>query len=294
MLLNYKNGNCSISTYEDGTMKIECDENIPKIMFPLSMDIKITNYCDMNCPYCHESSTIEGIHGNLDVLYKKLLELPSPIELAIGGGNPLSHPWLLPFLSELKDKGFICNLTVNQGHLKNYESLLYFLLKEKLIYGLGISIVNNNFKYVQKLVEYSDNVVAHLIVGINNINVINELHDIGITNFLALGYKKYGFGEQYSENNIDSLYKNYSEWFYKIKFYLLKYKISFDNLGIEQLNISKYLTKEAWALYYMGDDFTRTMYIDAVEGIYAPTSRSNDRTHWDNSTIQDYFIKNKF
>ena len=41
----------------------EDDEFIP--LFAENMDIKICNYCDMGCKFCHEGSTINGKFGNI-------------------------------------------------------------------------------------------------------------------------------------------------------------------------------------------------------------------------------------
>lgn len=41
----------------------------------------------------------------------------------------------------------------------------------------------------------------------------------------------------------------------------------------------------------MGDDFKYTMYIDAVNEQYAPTSRSNDRKLFSELTLLEYFNK---
>ena len=108
------------------------------------------NYYISNCLVhnCHEMSNKEGQHGDLKVLINKTRELPAGVELAIGGGNPLAHPELLPFLMLMKNRGIISNLTVNQGHLKRYYHLINYLIKENLVKGLGISITNNNFKFV--------------------------------------------------------------------------------------------------------------------------------------------------
>ena len=115
LLGEYKNGNYVVAIYEDGT-KIrytEHDKFIPE--FPESMDVKITNYCDMNCPWCHENSTSNGRHG--DILHADFINSLRPFtEVAIGGGNPLSHPDLPVFLERLKQKNIIANITVNQRH----------------------------------------------------------------------------------------------------------------------------------------------------------------------------------
>jgi len=53
--------------------------------------------------------------------------------------------------------------------------------------------------------------------------------------------------------------------------------------------VKRLFTQEGWEKFYMGDDFTYTMYIDAVEGNYAPTSRSKDRESFNNYTLINYF-----
>ncbi len=158
----YKNGNTSVTLFNDGT-KVREYEGIPDIVHPESIDVKITNYCDLGCDYCHESSTTEGKHADLDKLLEVLSDLPSGVELAIGGGNPLSHPGLVEFLTKLKERGIYANLTVNQGHLKPYQDLIKYLIKDDLVKGLGISITSNNFKYVEPLLKLTDNIVYHLI-----------------------------------------------------------------------------------------------------------------------------------
>lgn len=282
---SYINGNTKVSIFSDGT-KIREFEGEPKVIHPESIDVKITNYCDLGCKYCHESSTTEGKHADLDKLLEVLSVLPAGVELAIGGGNPLSHPKLQPFLAELKTSGFLVNITVNQGHLKTYMPLLIKLLEQELIYGIGISITSNNFKYVKELNKYSDNIVYHLIAGINNINVINDLIKLGNPKILLLGYKLFGFGTKYYTQNVKA---NIDVWKKIIRNLLRNVTISFDNLALEQLDVKKHFTKEGWEEFYMGDDFKFTMYIDAVNQNYAQTSRSLERTSFSKISLLKYF-----
>ena len=281
----YSNGNTDVTIFEDGT-KIREYENIPNIVHPESIDVKITNYCDMGCSYCHESSTIAGKHANLTELLEVLSELPAGIELAIGGGNPLSHPGLVDFLRDLRVKGFIANLTVNQGHLKRYQNLLTFLIKNSLIKGLGISIVSNNFKYVKPLLKLTDNIVYHVIAGVNSVEILDSLIELGKCKVLILGYKKFGMGVSYHSSIVD---EKINRWYMYLPKYIGSTILSFDNLAIEQLNIKRLFTNEGWNTFYMGDDFTFTMYIDAVKQEYAPTSRSNDRVSFKKATLLKYF-----
>jgi MoaA/NifB/PqqE/SkfB family radical SAM enzyme len=131
----YQNGNYSVKLYSDGT-KIKTTKDDKFIAsFPDSMDLKITDYCDMNCPMCHEKSSVNGKHSNLNEEF--LSTLKRGTELAIGGGNPLSHPDLIPFLTRMKEQGIVCNLTVNETHLKKDQKLINELISKKTYLWLG-------------------------------------------------------------------------------------------------------------------------------------------------------------
>lgn len=284
---HYINGNTEVTILEDGT-KIREFEGEPHITHPESIDVKITDFCDMGCAYCHESSTTEGVHGDLEKLIEILSELPPGVELAIGGGNPLSHQDLIPFLQTLKSKGFISNITVNQGHLKTYQELIQRLIKEELVMGVGISITNNNFEYIKPLLAITNNVVYHLIAGINSLETVDKLLQLGECKILVLGYKTFGFGAKYFNGDINLGIKS---WYRGIRGLLGKCTMSFDNLAIAQLDIRRLFTDTGWKKFYMGDDFKFTMYIDAVKQQFAPTSRSDDRQSFSECSLIEYFTK---
>ena len=290
ILSSYINGNTKVTIYEDGT-KIREFEGIPEIDHPESIDVKITNYCDMGCKFCHESSTVKGKHADLQKLKEVLEYLPKGIELAIGGGNPLSHPDLIEFLVWCQMKGFIANMTVNQAHLKPFMNTIETLLEEDLIRGLGISIHGNDWESVKYLKTLSNNIVYHVIAGIHEIDILNKLREIGNCKVLILGYKTFGRGLDYFNSEVTLIM---TRWKVFIKYYLGKFVISFDNLALEQLDIKSILSDEFWNTFYMGDDFTFTMYIDAVNQEYAPTSRSaNNRMCFDRMSLKEYFNKFK-
>lgn len=289
-IICYKNGNTTVTIKSDGT-KIREYEDRPVVEHPESIDIKITDYCDMGCLYCHESSTKSGIHADLSILLKTLECLPAGVELAIGGGNPLSHPDLIPFLTELKNRGLIANITVNQGHLKTYQELLVCLIKEELVKGLGISVTSNNFNYIEPLLKLTNNIVYHIIAGVNDVSIMDKLSKLNNCKVLVLGYKKFGFGVDHHSKEVDECIK---KWFIYIPKYLGKCVLSFDNLAIEQLKINRLFTEQGWDNFYMGDDFCFTMYIDAVKQQYAPTSRNSERTSFEKyNTLVEYFNVNR-
>ena len=73
--VRYKNGNYFITIdKKTGTKIRQNDLDYFEAEFPESMDIKITNCCDLGCPMCHENSTPFGLHG--DIMSTNLIFFP--------------------------------------------------------------------------------------------------------------------------------------------------------------------------------------------------------------------------
>lgn len=292
-MISYKNGNTVVNIYPDGT-KERIFDGIPISEFPESIDVKITNYCDAGCSYCHEMSTTSGQHGDLDRLISVLSSLPSGIELAIGGGSAQSHPDFNSFILNLTDRGFIPNLTINQKHLEKDFDKIKSLINN--IYGIGISYSSNYYiSQIKKYLEISDNIVFHFILGINKLQDIDELNEVCKSmnkkcKILLLGYKHFGFGINYYVKN-SNIEKNKYSWYTQLPRFFNNDNIvlSFDNLAINQLKLKRFFTEEGWNKFYMGDDYTHTMYIDAVKQQYAPTSTSNVRVSFDECSLIEFF-----
>lgn len=292
ILYQYQNGNTHVTILTDGT-KIREYENIPVIIHPESIDVKITDYCTMGCKFCHESSTRRGKHGDLTKLLEIIKDLPAGVELAIGGGNPLDHPDLIPFLETVKERGLIANITVNQGHLKGQGYILMGLIANDLVKGVGISINGKKLDHIRPFIHISDNIVFHVIAGVHDLSIIPKLLEFTklynkTCKVLVLGYKVFGFGIDYFS---DKVIQEINVWKNNLKQYVGKVHLSFDNLAIEQLDIRSWFNDRQWDNFYMGDDFQFTMYIDAVNQQYAPTSRSDNRVSFDNKTLLEYFKK---
>ena len=295
LLHSYVNGNTIVSLHDDGTKERTWNDNeAPTPVHPESMDIKITNWCDANCSFCHEKSTTEGKHADLNKLLDVLKDIPAGVEIALGGGSPTSHPHLLPFLTELKSRGLVANMTINQRHLEQYKDTTLNLIEEKLIHGVGISYTSKAyFPHIIPILKATSNVVFHLISGINQVKDIQDLMDLckdyhRDCKVLILGYKQYGRGLAYYNENIET---NKYRWYTQLASYFHKPNvvISFDNLAIKQLNVRRFFMDNAWEDFYMGDDFVFTMYVDAVEQTYAPSSTSSNRVNFNEMSLVDYF-----
>lgn len=293
--VTYKNGNYTVKLdLSTGTKIRETDDDkfIPETIE--SMDIKITNCCEMACPFCHENSTPDGKHG--DILNIPFLDSLLPYtELAIGGGNPVSHPDIFPFLVELQKRKLIANMTVNQYHFLKYKDDLKKLCDNKLIYGLGISLTDPNDEFIEAIKEFP-NAVIHVINGVHPIGQLERLKDLNLK-ILILGYKEFRRGKTLYEDfasrvsiegNKDLLYGYLPE--------IIAYNwfdvVSFDNLAIKQLNVKRLLSEEKWNEFFMGGDGMYSMYVDMVNREFAKNSTSTERWPITND-IKEMFEKVK-
>jgi organic radical activating enzyme len=241
------------------------------------MDVKVTDFCNANCGFCHEQSTIHGNHGSLETGLKLFKDLPAGTEIAIGGGNPLAWPDLEQFTEHLSNQGVVCNMTVNSVHLRQYNTTIKRLCKNQQIHGLGISYNKANLTDCLKFARNHAHVVFHIIMGKHNVDdVLALMEATHEAKLLVLGYKEHGRGAAYYNTAVEE--RKY-EWMTRIHEFFDKdgLVLSFDNLAIAQLKLRRLIPEETWLQFYMGDDGKFTMYVDLVKKEYASSSTSKNR-----------------
>lgn len=276
--VRYQNGNYTVTMdTKDGTKVRENNLDFFRADFPESMDIKICNKCDMGCPMCHENSTKDGAIG--DIMSESFIDKLHPYtELAIGGGNPLEHPDLVPFLEKCKELNLIPSMTVNQVHFMKNRNFLKDLIEQKLIYGLGISLVRVTNDFIDALKEFP-NAVIHVINGIVTPLELEALSGEGLK-ILILGYKQFRRGEKMYQEQGEQIEETKS-WLYEKLPQIINENwfevVSFDNLAIKQLDAQRLMSNEDWDQFFMGDDGSATMYVDMVNREFAKSSTSTER-----------------
>jgi len=282
--MNYINGNATINIDDSGTRIIEYNDNL-KLDYPLNLDIRVSTSCSFAnniCKdFCHESAVVNGKDCDYEILQSKLNELPSGIELAIGCNTFTQN--LFDFLEWCYNKGYICNLTVNQGHINRDYPLLKLAIDKNFVKGLGISYRKTlRWNIPTDLLNYS-NTVFHVIAGIDTIEDVMLLSNKGVRKVLVLGEKDFG----YNTGHVDLERYEHKQWYWWIgKLFNMFEVVSFDNLALEQLNIKRFFTQDNWNIFNQGE---YSFYIDAVNEHFKPSSRSADSINWNDTTISEYF-----
>ena len=300
LLASYVNGNYNVELYEDGTKIRFGDVDEFKPEFPENIDVCITKHCDAGCPYCYEGCSLTGDHGYIydweeQDLPKWMLSLKSGTELALNG-NDLSHPHLERALKKLRNRGIITNMTVNQVHFIKYYKKLLDWQERDLIHGLGVSVTFSGSDTLFDLIPKFKNIVLHVIAGILTVEDMCNLQAL-TPKVLILGYKNLGRATQYSLQHADEIVDNIMNLKRNLPLFVERGYFSgvcFDNLAIEQLDVKKILfnnNEDGWNQFYMGDDGTHTMYIDAVAGKYAKNSCMSQEERFDigDKTVEEMF-----
>lgn len=292
-----KSKNSNISSFKTGNYRIKVDratgtktrkriapnEAIGRPL-PESIDVKITNFCDMSsiCTYCHEESDIMGRHADYDAIRKIFTPNRLALELAIGGGDPMKHPLIGKILKVLHAHNYICNITVNSLHLKQHHKKLEQFIDEEKIYGLGVSYRKEVFRRLPDydLLDY-EHLVWHMIMGVTKPRELEELlATYPGSKVLLLGYKNFGRGSDHLALYTDQVHHNLNLWRWQIREFLDHPQVgvlSFDNLAIEQLKLQRLFTQQQWEKFYMGNDGDHSCYIDMVEQQIARNSYASTR-----------------
>lgn len=288
-MIQYQNGNSTIELSNDGTRVITYDDTL-QLQYPLNIDIRVSTKCAFGynpktgkavCDFCHESARTDGTECDYQSLQHKLIGLPKGIELAVGA-NQLTQD-LYDFIDWCDGNGYVVNLTLNQGHIKRDQEMVKKCYSKGIIKGLGISYRSSLKWDIPQFVLDNPNTVFHVIAGIDEIGEVLSLKDKGVKKILVLGEKNFGF----NEGKVDLSTKKHKEWLWFISKLFTTFDVtSFDNLGLEQLRVKRFFKDEMWEEFNQGE---HSFYINAVDNYFAPSSRSNKKTNWNEVSIEEYF-----
>ena len=269
----YVNGNYNVIIFNDGSKIRYTSGDEFKPEFPESIDLKITNKCPYNCPFCHENSKPDGVEAKLinddgTFAFEFMNTLKPGTELAIGGGSVMTHSQLKPFLTLLKERGIIASMTVNQQELIDNISVIRGFIKEDLINGLGVSYRAPS-TILERFARENSNLVIHVIAGLIDLKDIEYIKN-NFKKVLILGYKDFrrgiNFHNGYVDSNINTLKNHLDSLFWRMD------TTSFDNLALTQLDVKNVVEEETYEEIFMGDDGQFTMYIDLPNNKFAKSS----------------------
>jgi len=282
---------------ETGT-KIRCSFDIDNKVLPEKgstpdlVDLKITDYCNFGCAFCYQASTVRGNHAPFDKLklYIDALKQLEVLEVAIGGGEPTSHPEFKSILSYIYSNHIIPNFTTKSVAWLEDKELLDLI--NHIVGGIAFSCSNKDelMKY-KMVIETSsldiDKVTFQHVIGSvdedTTLEFVKKFLDVSGKEYFYkapitfLGYKNTGRGKMYKSHKVDfskimDLIYNHessSNMRMKDRFFSIDTALANDNMpALKDRDISplSYETKEG----------KFSMYIDAVDDKLGRSSYHED------------------
>lgn len=160
------------------TLRIALDPNRPigELEYPEFYDVKLTSFCNGNCPWCYQDSTPHTKHDNNIIekflfFFKDLSENEKPFQIAFGGGEPTTHPKFLELLIECFNLGIVPNYTTNGMWTSSSEDVINSILSVTKEYcgGVAVSTHPHLKEYWERAVElYLEKEIftnLHVIIG---------------------------------------------------------------------------------------------------------------------------------
>lgn len=178
------------------TMRLTLDPKKPikDLAYPEFFDVKITNHCEGNCPYCYMDAQ-EKFGHDLDIIEKintyfgKMTPNQKPFQVALGGGEPTSHPQFIQILKAFADIDITPNYTTNGMHMSDE------LVQASKQYSEGVAI--STHPHLEKYWT----------------NAADQFSKAGIKTMLHVIIS--------DEKSIDLFFKQFKEWKDRIAYFVL-------------------------------------------------------------------------
>lgn len=260
-------------------------DNAPeKAYAPELVDLKITDYCPFDCPFCYQDSTKKGQHAHYyEQIYPVIRALSElkVFEVAIGGGEPTMHPEFDQILKECRWNNIVPNFTTKSlDWLKDRERCSSIM---ETAGAFAFSVISpDDVDKLAALVDKNDiephQVSIQVVMGVHDRDKFEEIirrankSDLRVT---LLGYKTNGRGA-------DCVPIAYDWWADVIKDNSPKY---FTPICIDTALAEQYKDKldelgiPEWSYHTKEGKFS--MYIDAVTGSVAPSSYCDGSEIWE-------------
>lgn len=242
---------------------------------PELVDVKITDYCPFNCPFCYMGSTIDGAkapRGTAWSVANQLGEL-GVFEIAMGGGEPTLDPQFYDWIRACNQHDIVPNFTTKSlGWLKkdgvalineSIGSFAFSAEKPEEIIALDKALEKTGR-------NWWDKVSIQVVEGVPDLDTMVELiHETREQGFrlTILGYKHTGRGA-------DQEPLPYT-WLDAIRAYREKYnylpRISVDTVVTDRdRDVLRELGVRDWQVTFKEGAFS--MYVDSVTQRIGPSS----------------------
>lgn len=247
---------------------------------PELIDIKITDKCDHNCAYCYQASNKNGYHSSKETMIyiADACAIMKVFEVALGGGDPISHPDIIDIIKEFKTKKIIANLSTKSTAWLSNDSFRNAIFENCGTVAFSVSTLKETQDIITELKKYSltdhqwgerRKTSLHYVMGSSDIDELSRILSLCYDeemSIVLLGYKINGRGKVFIPHD-------YSTWIKMIN--KLRESGKYPTIAIDTKLAKDYksqLKLLANDILVHPEDGKFSMYIDAVNGFAGPSS----------------------
>jgi hypothetical protein len=239
---------------------------------PELVDIKLTDYCPVGCSYCYQGSTVKGKHadkGHVEAFIYQLGRM-GVFEVAIGGGDPTTHPDFASLLYSFKRQGIVPNFSTQMWDWLDKPNILKAVQENCGAVALSTQDPALARKWLARTKEVGIRGHVHYVLGLSPLQNLKEmLKDKEGGYLVLLAYKAMGRAE--GKPPID--YTGWQDLVRKAKNgnHGYAWTIAVDSFLVDDV-ANGFTREEVPAVLYEKADGCFSMYWDAVEQEYAAHS----------------------
>jgi hypothetical protein len=241
---------------------------------PELVDFKITNYCVNNCRWCYQGSGSTGKHADkstCDDVIAALRDL-DVFEVALGGGEPTSHPDFTHIVTRAASAGIVVNFTTAQIDWLTGPDTEEILdtIGQFAYTPSGTTAIHKMYDALVRAKGDPDKASIQIVLGTldqgNFESMLAKAHGFGLQ-VVLLGYKAVGRGNTYQP-------KDYDWWIDSLK--KLDERRQLPKLGVDTVLAASYqeqldeINIPPWLYHTVDGRFS--CYVDAVTGAAGPSS----------------------
>jgi MoaA/NifB/PqqE/SkfB family radical SAM enzyme len=252
-----------------------------KAKAPELVDIKITDYCPFGCEYCYQGSTPRGEHTQLALIKNLARDLGAmeTFEVALGGGEPTMHPDFVEILKAFRDNHIVPNFTTKSTHWIKDEAMRKAILEHAGSFAFSVE----NGKEAQEIIKMCENfnihedwatadkrLVLHYVMGVGTEQDFKDVLKAareGWIEVTLLGYKTNGRGHLVTPKSNGNWVQYVTDLHAKNQCPKLGIDTKLAQVSSKELEEAKISKK-----LYHTEEGKFSMYIDAVNGLIAPSS----------------------
>lgn len=237
---------------------------------PELVDLKLTDYCPVGCHYCYQGSTVNGKHADKSQVesFIYMLGKHGVFEVAIGGGDPTTHPDFADFLRSFAREGVVPNFSTQLWDWMENDKIVKSVQENCGAVALSTQDPKKAEAWFERTKSLGIRGHVHYVLGLSPLSNLKDMIKACDGHYMVLlAYK--AMGRAAGKAPID--YTGWQDVIRKMRKTNYSSTIAVDSFLVDEVEAG-FTREEVPAVLFEKADGHFSMYWDAVKGEYAAHS----------------------